>query len=66
MAIPKAICVNCLAIFPISHDEDEWIKNSEGQRVLCPDCYHGATGIDDFTDEFGPDTATELLERGPR
>lgn len=48
--MPQAICVECFVIFPISQAEDDWIKNSEGQRIQCSDCYHKATGIDDFND----------------
>ena len=48
---PQAICVECFVIFSVSQEVDEWIRNSEGARVLCPDCYHKATGVDDFNDE---------------
>jgi hypothetical protein len=50
-ATAEAICVRCCVLFPISREEDEWIKNGEGIRVLCPDCYHETTGVDDFNDE---------------
>lgn len=50
-ASPHAICVQCFVVFPVSREVDEWIKNSEGQRVLCPDCYHEATGVDDHNDD---------------
>lgn len=47
---PQAICVECFVVFPISREVAEWIENSEGARIQCPDCYHRATGVDDFND----------------
>lgn len=47
----QAICVECFVVFPVSREVDEWIRNSEGARVQCPDCYHRATGVDDSNDE---------------
>jgi hypothetical protein len=43
----EAICVRCCVLFPVSREEYEWIENGEGIRVLCPTCWHEATGIDD-------------------
>lgn len=48
--ITTAICVECFATFPVSKEVADWIENGEGIRVQCPDCYHKATGIDDFND----------------
>jgi hypothetical protein len=47
---PEAICVQCFARFPISREEARWIEE-DGARVLCPDCYHEATGVDVFNGE---------------
>lgn len=46
---PQAICVQCFVVFPISHGEAEWIKE-DGVRLLCPECCHDATGIDQWND----------------
>ena len=48
---PEAICVQCFARFPISRETARWIEESDGVRVLCPTCYHEATGVDVFNDE---------------
>ena len=47
---PEAICARCFARFPISREEARWIEE-DSVRVLCPDCYHAATGVDIFTEE---------------
>jgi hypothetical protein len=46
-----AICVECFVTFPISKEMADWVENGDGVRVQCPDCYHKATGVDDFNDD---------------
>ena len=47
---PAALCVRCCDVFSISQEEADWIRDGEGQLILCASCWHVAIGIDEFTD----------------